>query len=177
MWPQVWTKIGKAAQNREKQEWAKTKTKLDNARRLRGIFFIDPDDEEFKEIVKNAKRKLEIRMAPAMPCKRPPSITKVVAKPEFGSENTANTVYGCTVESHESTRQRAESSQFKNHEDHIAGKGFAPMPHYNLSHKFIPMPQAMKIPDAKAAVDKEWKKLATIPARIFLSQEQKGGYS
>ena len=27
--------------------------------------------------------------------------------------------------------------------------------HYNLVHKFIPMPQAMKIPDAKAAVDKE----------------------
>ena len=36
--------------------------------------------------------------------------------------------------------------------------------HYNLVHKFIPMPQAMKIPDAKAAVDKEWKKLETIPA-------------
>ena len=26
------------------------------------------------------------------------------------------------------------------------------------------MPQAMKIPEAKAAVDKEWKKLETIPA-------------
>ena len=26
------------------------------------------------------------------------------------------------------------------------------------------MPQAMKIPDARAAVDKEWKKLETIPA-------------
>ena len=26
------------------------------------------------------------------------------------------------------------------------------------------MPQAMKIPDAKAAVDKEWKKLEIIPA-------------
>ena len=28
-----------------------------------------------------------------------------------------------------------------------------------IPHKFTPMPQAMKIPDAKAAVDKEWKKL------------------
>ena len=36
--------------------------------------------------------------------------------------------------------------------------------HCNLVHKFIPVPQAMKIPDAKAAVDKEWKKLETIPA-------------
>ena len=42
------------------------------------------------------------------------------------------------------TRQRAESSQFKNQEDHIAGKGFISMSHYNLVHKFIPMPQAMK---------------------------------
>ena len=34
--------------------------------------------------------------------------------------------------------------------------------HCNLVHKFIPMPQAMKIPAAKAAVDKEWGKLEKI---------------
>ena len=50
------------------------------------------------------------------------------------------------------------------HEEHIAGKGQNFVLHYNLVHKFIPMPQAMKIPEAKAAVDKEWKKLETIPA-------------
>ena len=36
--------------------------------------------------------------------------------------------------------------------------------HYNLVHKFIPMPQAMKIPAATAAVDEEWKKLEKISA-------------
>ena len=36
--------------------------------------------------------------------------------------------------------------------------------HDNLVHKFIPMPQAFKIPDAKAAVEKEWEKLEKIPA-------------
>ena len=35
VWPEVWTKIGKAAQNREKQEWVKEKPKLDNARKLK----------------------------------------------------------------------------------------------------------------------------------------------
>ena len=33
---------------------------------------------------------------------------------------------------------------------------------YNITimvHKFIPVPQTMKIPAAKAAVDKEWEKL------------------
>ena len=73
-------------------------------------------------------------------------------------------MYGCMVESHESTRQREESLLSKTHEDRIAGKGFTSMTHYHLVHKFIPMPQAMKIPHAKAAVDKGWKKLETIPA-------------
>ena len=31
-------------------------------------------------------------------------------------------------------------------------------------HKFVVMPQAMKIPNAKAAVDKEWEKLEKLPA-------------
>ena len=38
------------------------------------------------------------------------------------------------------------------------------MSHYNLVHQFIPLRQAMNIRDAKPAVDKEWKKLATVPA-------------
>ena len=36
--------------------------------------------------------------------------------------------------------------------------------HYNLVRKFNPVPQAMKIPDAKAAVPKEWEQLEKIPA-------------
>ena len=39
-----------------------------------------------------------------------------------------------------------------------------PPSHYNLVHKFIPVPQAVKIPDAKVAVDKEWEKLEKMPA-------------
>ena len=50
------------------------------------------------------------------------------------------------------------------HEDHIAGKGENSLQHCNLVHKFIPVPQAMKIPAAKAAVDKEWEKLEKILA-------------
>ena len=109
-------------------------------------------------------------MVPAMPCKRDKkhssivkenvehsSIVKANALPKIGNEKEfKTTVYGRMVESHESTRQRAESLKSKIHEDRIAGKGFTSMTHYNLVHKFIPMPQAMKILDAKAAVDKEW---------------------
>ena len=40
----------------EKEKWAMEKPKLDNARRLRGIYFIDPEDKEFKETIKNAQQ-------------------------------------------------------------------------------------------------------------------------
>ena len=52
-----------------------------------------------------------------------------------------------------------ESTLPRSHEDHIAETGFYSINHNNLEHQFIPMFQAMKILDAKAAVDKEWKKL------------------
>ena len=38
------------------------------------------------------------------------------------------------------------------------------MNHKNWVHKFLLMPHAMKILDAKAAVDTEWEKLEKLPA-------------
>ena len=67
---------------------------------------------------------------------------------------------GSTDESYsntESTRLRMGESLPNHHEDHVAGKGNNSLQHYKSVHEFIPMPQAMKIPAAKAAVDKEWK--------------------
>ena len=57
-----------------------------------------------------------------------------------------------------------EESRPNCHEDHIAGKEDTSLQHCNLVHKCVPMPQAMQIPAAKAAVDKEWEKLEKIPA-------------
>ena len=68
----------------------------------------------------------------------------------------------CILEAHESTRMRMGHWIPHHHEDHIAGKGENSLQHYNLVHKFIPMPQAMKIPAAKAAADKEWEKIGEI---------------
>ena len=102
--------MGKNAKLKEKQKWSHEKLHLDNARKLRGIYFIDREDTEFKETIKNARKKLETSVALAMPCK---------------TSRTCNNL---------------------------------------VVHKFIPMPQAMKIPAAKAAVDKEWEKLEKVPA-------------
>ena len=79
------------------------------------------------------------------------------------------------MEAHEFTRQRLESSLLKDHENHIASKGYNSTTHYNVVHKFIPVLQAMKIPDAKAAVDKKLKKLETIPPRQLDKVKNKKG--
>ena len=42
---------------KERQKWSHVKPKLDNDRRLRGIYIIDPEDKEFKETSKNARKK------------------------------------------------------------------------------------------------------------------------
>ena len=63
----------------------------------------------------------------------------------------------CILEAGESTRLRMGESLPSHHEDHIAGNGNNSLQHYNLVHKFIPMLEAMKMPDAKAAVEKEWR--------------------
>ena len=46
----------------------------------------------------------------------------------------------CILEVHESTRMRMGNSIPSNHEDHIAGKGENSSQHYNLVHKFVPVP-------------------------------------
>ena len=60
---------GRNAKLKEKQKWSHEKLHLENARKLRGIYFIDPEDKEFKQTIKNARKKLETSVAPAMPCK------------------------------------------------------------------------------------------------------------
>ena len=52
------------------------------------------------------------------------------------------TKLACILEADESTRMRMGNSIPHHHEDHISGKGENSLQHYNLVHKFIPMPQS-----------------------------------
>ena len=125
-WPEAWTRTGKAAQKKEKQEWAIEKPKLENARNLRGIYYIDPNDEENNHVMKNARKKLKTPMADSMPCRRSESsrVTRAVnLKRAQASEKNRKMKFDCIVEAHESKRPRMESVKKKNHEDHIVGKG------------------------------------------------------
>ena len=78
-------------------------------------------------------------MAPAMPCK----ILKNKKNCWSGASNKIKTKLACILEASETILQEKATI------------------HYSIIiwvHKIIPVPQAMKIPAAKAAVDKEWEK-------------------
>ena len=134
--------MGKNAKLKERQKWSHEKLHIDYTRKLRGIYFFDPEDKEFKETIKNAREKLETSVAPAMPCK--------IMKRNCGNGSDKNkTKLACILEASESTRLRMGNSVPNYHEDHIARKGDNSLQHYNLVHKFIPMPHALKIPVVK----------------------------
>ena len=95
--------MGKNAKLKEKQKWSEEKLHLEDARKSRGIYFIDPEDKEFKETIKNARKKLETSVAPAMPC-------KIMKNCGSGTSNKIQTKLACILEADESTRMRMGNS-------------------------------------------------------------------
>ena len=88
LWPELWKSMGKHAKLKEKQKWSEEKIHLENARKLRGIFFTDPEDTEFKETI-----------APALPC-------KIVKNCGSGASHKFQTKLACILEADGSTRMR-----------------------------------------------------------------------
>ena len=95
--------MGRNAALKEKHKWSCEKPKLDDARRLREIYFIDPEDKEFKEPIKNVRKKLDAPMAPAMPCKRSKNSKHGKTR---GKTNEIKSKLACILEASESTRLR-----------------------------------------------------------------------
>ena len=96
--------------------------------------------------MKNARKSWNCQWKqPCLVRSRITSTGKLVANP-----TTAKSKHACIVEAHETARKRLERTLSKNVT--------------KVTLCTSSSPQAMKIPDAKSGVDKEWKKLETIPA-------------
>ena len=100
LWPELWEKMGKNAKLKEKQKWSHEQLHLDNARKLRGMYL------EFKETIKNVRKKLETPMAPAMPSK----IAKNNKNCGSGASNKIKSKLACILEAGESSRLRMGES-------------------------------------------------------------------
>ena len=95
-------------------------TKTRTCQKIERIF---PSDEEYKDIIKNARRKLETPKTAAMSCKRAFSQAcireAVVSKTEKAKASEAKTRFDCITEAQEPTRQIIESVTKRIHEEHI----------------------------------------------------------
>ena len=150
--------MSEAAQRKEKQKWATEKPNLGNAGRMRGIHFIEPADEDFKKTVRNAWRKLEVPMPAG-------NALQGQGKNVQGTCRNLDAPRRNTHASLEPTDVR--ESAWKELYTQIMKtilQGINSLNHYNLVHKFIPVSEAMKIPGAKAVVDKEWEERVNILA-------------
>ena len=119
LWPDMWKHMSDASKRKAKRKRIIEKPKLDNARRLRGIFFIEPDAEEFKHTMKTARRKLEIPMPAAMPGKTPIDGRGETCRSIGKHKNK----FACIVEADETMRIQLEGVPCRHSEDHIAAKG------------------------------------------------------
>ena len=80
------------------------------------------------------------------------------------NSNLRKTRYACILEDHEPSTRRIEKAELPVHEDFIAEQGFISLNHRGSALKPTPIPQGMKIPFAKTAVEKKWSKLEKLPA-------------
>ena len=136
LWPELWRGMAWNAKLREKHKWSDEQPKLDNARRLQRICFIETEDMEFKEIIKNARRKMETPMAPAMPCKTCKKKNKV-ARLKISSLNLR--VSWKPVNPQECVWKKLHRIIMRTILQEIGDKS---LQHYNLVHTFIPVPHA-----------------------------------
>ena len=130
------------------------------ARKLRGIQLL------ILQTIKHARKMLEVPLEAALLCKMVSRKLAWKLRETVENENInthKKTKYACAVEAHESTRKRLESTLPRNHEDHLRERGFIHRLITIWCTNLFPFLQAMKIPDAKAAADKEWRNLEKIP--------------
>ena len=137
VWPDMWKLMSDAAKKNAKQRWAIEKPKLENARQLTGIDFIEPNDEEFKLTMKVAGRKLEVPMPVAMLCKIPI---------KSSGETTAilgNARQNMLVlfDADESMRIRLERVPHRHHEGHTSAKGII---HWGITIWYISLFRCFK---------------------------------
>ena len=72
VWPWSVVQDWESRSKKRKTRIGNRETETRHCTNSRGNCSFDPDDEEYKDIIKNARRKLERHVAAAMPCKRKP---------------------------------------------------------------------------------------------------------
>ena len=160
LWPEMWQNMSDAGQRKEKQKCAIEKP---NSTMLEGCEGFISSIRKMKRARKpskntHGKRWMFRWKQPCLARSEEVSTGKPAAL-AFARQNTHASWKPTNLR--ESVRKELYTKIMK---ITLQGKGINSLSDYNLVHQFIPMPKAMKIPDAKAAVEKEWATIEKIPA-------------
>ena len=109
---------------------------------------------------KNARRKVDIPIPAAMPCKPPICQSSKRTCCTVGKHKTK---YACIGDSDKSLRIRLQGVPHRyQSRSHFAAKGMNSLSHHNMERKFIPMPQTNRM---QRQHRKKCEELQRIPAR------------
>ena len=125
--------MSNAAQQKVKHNLAIERPKLDNAQKLRGICYTDPDGMELQDTMKNARKKPQVPLESAVLC----DISNQQGETWCTQHNSRTSRYACIVQANEPSRTRTGTTELRYHEDLIAEKRFNSLTHCNLVHKPI----------------------------------------
>ncbi|MHC4952052.1 MAG: integrase catalytic domain-containing protein, partial [Planctomycetota bacterium] len=157
LWPEIWRDLSESKKKKAIEDWKIEEPLQREARDLRGLYVIAKEDyEEYDAILKDLKEKLKLEKPPLMP----------VLAAERGE----------TPGGRKSKRQRAkkiDSDIFKarsfqvsspttqSHVERTAPRGHASEEWFACVHTPVNIQKARKIPAAREALEKEWRKLET----------------
>jgi hypothetical protein len=134
----MWKWLSPAGKKKKQDEWAVESVKREASRLLGHLTEHIPPErtDEFNQLIKTLRQQYALPPAPAMPCLS----HAVIAK------------------------NGRPMVDFREHEEHFADVGSVSPEWLAMVHTPVKMEKAMRIPEAKKAVDAEWDKLANIPA-------------
>ena len=154
VWPEFWKMLSSKQKEQAAREWVLEKPRLEAAQAARGFTHVPEDDNEYLGIINAARARLARGEPPAMlcipyvcysaggdPCRDAPGVQckKAGGDPCSGARGV----------------QRL--SDIRPHQDRTAPKGYASLDQMAMVHLPIAIDKAMKIPEAKKAVDAEWE--------------------
>ena len=149
-WPENWSDKLMKSQQERKSASGRRKAKAQQCTKDESIF-VDLEDMEVNETLNMPERSLKRTVDSAMPCKLWKTLWNSSLKAPKDPPERRNAIRAITT-------RRTKTVDACKCETHLPRKRILSSSHFsNLVHKLIPMHQAMRIPDAKAEVDKSWE--------------------
>ena len=172
--PEEWPHLSRKDQLREIALWQEEGPKRQQARDARARHYIEEAEvDEYTKILAKAKEEFGIPIASAMPCcgymmkakiKQLEDELDATGSISEALDDTNPSDRGDSIRNWKQRTLWPNKDAARSHQDKIGESSTASIFFFAMVHKPIPLPKAMKIPAARAAIDKEWDKLEKVPA-------------